>query len=88
MKFHTERESFNPDSRYTKRRYQIDAAIVRIMKARKRYKHIDLVTEVVRQLRHYFTPKPLNIKKRIANLIELEYLSRDANDRFLYHYRL
>eukprot|EP01084_Bolivina_argentea_P199442 341268_1 len=70
------------------RRHQMDAAIVRIMKARKTLKHHDLVTEVIKQLRGRFTPKPADIKKRIANLIELEYLERDENDRQLYHYRL
>merc|ERR1712129_181464 len=63
-------------------------AIYRIMKARKTLKHPDLVTEVVKQLRGRFTPKPVDIKKRIANLIELEYLERDENDRQLYHYKM
>jgi cullin 3 len=70
------------------RRHQMDAAIVRIMKARKTLKHPDLVTEVVKQLRGRFTPSPADIKKRIANLIELEYLERDENDRQTYHYKM
>lgn len=69
------------------RRHQMDAAIVRIMKARKTLKHGELITEVVKQLVARFKPKPLDIKKRIQNLIELEYLERDENDRQLYHYR-
>jgi cullin 3 len=69
------------------RRHQMDAAIVRIMKARKTLKHHDLVSEVVKQLQKRFVPKPVDIKKRIANLIELEYLERDAGDRQTYHYR-
>ena len=73
---------------YRLRRHQMDAAIVRIMKARKTLKHPDLVTEVVKQLRGRFTPKPVDIKKRIANLIELEYLERDEQDRQLYHYKM
>jgi len=78
----------NMEAIYRLRRHQIDAAIVRIMKARKTLKHPDLVTEVVKQLRGRFTPKPVDIKKRIANLIELEYLERDENDRQLYHYKM
>jgi cullin 3 len=70
------------------RRHQMDAAIVRIMKARKTLKHPDLISEVVKQLRGRFTPKPVDIKKRIHNLIELEYLERDETDRQTYHYKM
>jgi len=70
------------------RRHQMDAAIVRIMKARKTARHADLVQEVVRQLQVRFMPKPTDIKKRIANLIEMEYLERDEGDRTLYHYKM
>jgi len=69
------------------RRHQMDAAVVRIMKARKTLRHPDLVAEVVKQLQKRFVPKPVDIKKRIANLIELEYLERDETDRQLYHYK-
>lgn len=68
------------------RRHQIDAAIVRIMKKQKTLKHPDLVVQVVKQLKPRFSPKPVDIKKRIANLIDLEYLRRDDNERQLYHY--
>jgi len=83
-----EQDDKNMEAIYRLRRHQMDAAIVRIMKARKTLKHPDLVTEVVKQLRGRFTPKPVDIKKRIANLIELEYLERDENDRQLYHYKM
>ena len=78
----------NMEAIYRLRRNNIDAAIVRIMKARKTIKHPDLVTEVVKQLRGRFTPKPVVIKKRIANLIERDFLERDENDRKLYHYKM
>ena len=71
---------------YRLRRHQMDWAIVRIMKARKTLKHPDLVIEVVKQLQCRFIPQPVDIKMRIANLIELEYLVRDENDCQLYHY--
>ena len=64
------------------RRQQMDAAVVRIMKARKQLKHAELVSEVVKQLFNRFTPKPADIKKRIADLIELEYLERSEDDRY------
>ena len=65
----------------------MDAAIVRIMKARQTLNHNDLVTEVVKQLTKRFKPKPLDIKKRIHCLIELDYLERDGDKRSLYHYK-
>lgn len=45
------------------RRYAIDAAIVRVMKARKTMKHNDLEAEVFRHLQ-YFQPTPKDIKVR------------------------
>eukprot|EP01084_Bolivina_argentea_P144321 253241_1 len=72
---------------FTLRRHQMDAAIVRIIKHHTPIKHSDLVTFVVKQLKGRFTPQPVDIKKRIACLIELEYMERDENDRQLYHYK-
>lgn len=55
------------------------------MKDRKRMTHNDLINEVTRQLASRFQPDPLNIKKRIENLIEREYLER-CEDRKSYNY--
>jgi len=68
------------------RRHLIEAAIVRIMKARKALQHNDLIAEVTRQLSSRFVPVPANVKKRIESLIEREYLERDRSDRRLYKY--
>jgi len=68
------------------RRHQMDAAIVRIMKARKTLRHNLLTAEVIQQLSARFQPKPNDIKKRIEALIEQEYLERDASDRGVYKY--
>jgi cullin 3 len=68
------------------RKPQIEAAIVRVMKARKALGHNDVVAEVTRQLQARFNPAPAVIKKRIESLIEREYLERDAQDRTLYRY--
>ncbi|KAK9510303.1 hypothetical protein O3M35_005117 [Rhynocoris fuscipes] len=68
------------------RKHEIEAAIVRIMKARRRMPHNVLVTEVTEQLRSRFLPSPVVIKKRIENLIEREYLSRTTEDRKVYTY--
>ena len=68
------------------RKNRVEAAIVRIMKARKSLSHANLVAEVVRQISARFHPDPHFIKQRISSLIEREYLSRDDADRRLYHY--
>jgi cullin 3 len=68
------------------RKNMIDASIVRIMKSRKTMDHTNLVAEVVRQLSARFLPAPPDIKKRIENLIEREYLERDKDDKKLYNY--
>lgn len=66
--------------------YRIDAAIVRIMKARKRLEHQQLVAEVFKQLQARFHPEAIEIKRRIENLIEREYLERDQDDKRVYQY--
>lgn len=68
------------------RKHEIEAAIVRIMKSRKRMAHNILVTEVTEQLRSRFLPSPVIIKKRIEGLIEREYLARTPEDRKVYTY--
>lgn len=68
------------------RRHQVEAATVRIMKARKQLHHNDLIAEVTRQLQVRFVPSPQFIKKRIEGLIEREYLERNEDDHRLYMY--
>lgn len=68
------------------RKHEIEAAIVRIMKARKRMPHNVLVAEVTEQLKSRFLPSPVIIKKRIEGLIEREYLARTPDDRKVYTY--
>ncbi|CAD6190013.1 unnamed protein product [Caenorhabditis auriculariae] len=68
------------------RKLEVEAAIVRIMKARKRLDHNNLITEVTQQLRHRFLPDPKVIKKRIETLIEREYLARDDTNIRAYSY--
>lgn len=60
------------------RQYQIDAALVRIMKTRKSLSHKLLVAEALQQLK--FPLKGSDLKKRIESLIDREYLARDAAD--------
>ncbi|KAF0973036.1 hypothetical protein FDP41_008700 [Naegleria fowleri] len=68
------------------RKWMLDAAIVRIMKARKTLEHRDLVIEVTKQLQQRFMPSPDMIKKRIESLIEREYLERSTESRSKYNY--
>ncbi|KAI9230653.1 MAG: Cullin [Piptocephalis tieghemiana] len=66
------------------RQYQMDASIVRIMKARRSLSHQHLILELYDQL-NFFIPE-LEIKKRIESLIEREYMERSAEDQQLYLY--
>jgi cullin-4 len=66
------------------RQYAIDAAIVRIMKARKTLSHSLLIAELLESLKFPVTPQDL--KKRIESLIEREYLERDAKNGQIYTY--
>uniref|UniRef100_A0A673IP44 Cullin-3-like n=1 Tax=Sinocyclocheilus rhinocerous TaxID=307959 RepID=A0A673IP44_9TELE len=68
------------------RKHEIEAAIVRIMKSRKKMQHNVLVAEVTQQLKVRFLPSPVVIKKRIEGLIEREYLARTPEDRKVYTY--
>ena len=66
------------------RQYQVDAVIVRTMKARKTMSHTSLMAELMTQLR--FPARSADLKKRIESLIEREYLARDKDDSSIYIY--
>jgi cullin-4 len=66
------------------RQHVIDAAIVRTMKARKSLAHQQLMAEVLAQLR--FAAQAGDVKKRIASLIEREYMARADDDAGVYVY--
>jgi len=79
----TEQENEQTTERvFQDRQYQIDAAIVRIMKARKVLSHSLLISELLQQLK--FPVKPPDLKKRIESLIDREYLERDSNSSYRY----
>ena len=65
---------------------RVDAALVRVMKTRKTLPHVELLTEVIKQLSARFQPDPSLIKTRIEALIETEYIERDKTNRTTYNY--
>lgn len=67
------------------RHHAIDAAAVRIMKTRTRYKYSQLVNEVVQQM-IMFSPNSRDIRGRIQDLIDREYMRRDDDDPNVLHY--
>ncbi|ORX57414.1 cullin 4A [Hesseltinella vesiculosa] len=67
------------------RQHQLEAAIVRIMKAKKLLTHSALINELFQQLK--FPLDATDVKKRIESLIDRDYLSRDEKDNSLYHYQ-
>ncbi|RMZ76191.1 hypothetical protein DV737_g4936, partial [Chaetothyriales sp. CBS 132003] len=66
------------------RKLLLQAVIVRIMKGRKKLKHVHLVEEVINQVRSRFPPKISDIKKNIDALMEKDYIERLDNDELAY----
>jgi len=66
------------------RKFLVDAAIVRTMKARQKLSYNDLVSEVIRLVRF---PLDINLmKQRIEDLIDKDYMTRDPKEHSLFHY--
>ncbi|KAK9737600.1 Cullin protein neddylation domain [Popillia japonica] len=72
------------ESVFHDRQFQIDAAIVRIMKQKKALDHNLLVSELYGILDIPLTP--CDIKKRIEQLIERDYIERDKDNQNIYKY--
>jgi cullin 3 len=69
-----------------KRQIQVDATIVRIMKAAKTLAHNKLVADVISSMSQVFAVEPAFIKRRIEHLMKGEFLQRDVENRRTYHY--
>ena len=68
------------------RSHAVDAALVRVMKARKKMQYKDLVLEII-MLSRTFKPDDALIQKRVASLVERDYLEIDKNDEKLIIYK-
>lgn len=79
-----EEQSMTEERVFQDRQYQIDAAIVRIMKTRKKLGHNTLVSELFEHLR--FPVKAHDVKVRIESLIERDYINRDQDNQTEYNY--
>lgn len=66
------------------RKLVLQSAIVRIMKARKKMKHAQLISETINQIRSRFVPKVGDIKKCIEILLDKDYLERLEDDELGY----
>ncbi|ORX96044.1 cullin 4 [Basidiobolus meristosporus CBS 931.73] len=84
MKETVEENTHTTERVFHDRQYQVDAAIVRIMKTRKQLSHTLLMNELFELLR--FPVKATDLKKRIESLIDREYLERSKLDASVYQY--
>ena len=90
---HSARGDFQPEeSKRTEawieadRKQELDAAIVRIMKAKKKLTFEQIKAEVIVAVKKRFVPEIKHIKQRMDYLVENEYLERDeeVKDAFVY----
>ena len=65
---------------------QIEAAIVRVMKARKSLAYNDLFQEVLQQCQRIFTPDGAAVNTAMNSLIDKDFLERDAENRKIIRY--
>ena len=54
------------------------------MKARKKMKHTQLVSETINHIKSRFVPRVADIKKGIETLLDKEYLERIGEDELGY----
>ena len=68
------------------RRYAIEAAMIKVMKARRKIDYTNLMSETTRLLQVRFTPEPAQIKVRLESLIERGYIERSEEDKRVFKY--
>ena len=67
------------------RQFVVQANAVKIMKAKKSYRYMDLLTEVIRNIT-MFKADPKMVKEQIEVLIRDEYMKRDEKEKALLIY--
>ena len=67
------------------RQFVVQANAVKIMKAKKQYRYMDLLTEVIRNI-NMFKADPKMVKEQIEVLIRDEYMKRDDKEKALLIY--
>lgn len=84
MKETVEEQKATEESVFQDRQFQIDAAVVRIMKQKKILIHNELIAQLYKA---FDLPiKAVDFKKRIEQLIEREYIERDKENGNVYKY--
>lgn len=83
-----EKESASEVSTVEARKYQVDAAIVRLMKSRKTLPLTDIVCQTAELCRPLFVPDARFIKSRLEILISLDNIVRDEKRSEVFHYVL
>ncbi|KAH8101424.1 Cullin-domain-containing protein [Cristinia sonorae] len=68
------------------RKHVLDAAIVRVMKAKKELHNEQLKTATIEAVKNHFVPNVNMIKERIDELVEQEYLKRHETDMNVFVY--
>jgi len=68
------------------RRYAIEAAMIKVMKARRKIDNTNLMAETTRLLQVRFTPEPAQMKVRLESLIERGYIERSEEDKRVFKY--
>ncbi|KAJ5729035.1 Cullin-1 [Penicillium malachiteum] len=66
------------------RKLLLQSAIVRIMKSRKKMRHVQLVQEVINQVKSRFPPHVTDIKRNIEALMEKDYIERLEGEEIAY----
>ncbi|KDN52792.1 Cullin-domain-containing protein [Tilletiaria anomala UBC 951] len=64
----------------------LQAAAVRVLKAKREIKHSDLMTEVVEQIKGRFGVEASELKKTFESLLEKDYMERVEGQRGVYRY--
>ena len=68
------------------RKYEVQAALIRVMKAEKSCTEQQGLSKVISLLKDRFHPELRDLRREVESLIEQEYLQRDSSDRKMLTY--